>query len=73
MFLTTERLGAIFVYDITDPSRPAFQSVVRAPQPNPEDGTTRLISPEGITYARWVDHTVQASPVALSLSKVTSV
>lgn len=53
LFLTTERLSVVFVYDITDPSRPAFQSFALPPQATTDD-STRLLAPEGITYARCV-------------------
>ena len=53
LFLTTERLSVVFVYDISDPRRPAFQSIAVPPQSNPADDTTRLLAPEGITYARY--------------------
>lgn len=53
LFLTTERLSAVFVYDISNPVRPAFQSFALPPQANPADDSTRLLAPEGITYARY--------------------
>jgi hypothetical protein len=52
LFLGTERLGVVFVYDITNPYAPVFQSVVRAPQTNATDSLTRLSAPEGVAYAR---------------------
>lgn len=51
LFLTTERLSVVFVYDISNPSAPAFQSIALPPQASP-DASTRLLAPEGITYAR---------------------
>lgn len=52
LFLGMERLSVIFVYDITDPAHPVFQSWARPPQPDAANEATRLTAPEGITYAR---------------------
>lgn len=52
LFLGTERLGVVFVYDITNPYAPVFQNVVRPPQTNATDSLTRLSAPEGVAYAR---------------------
>ncbi|PRW56875.1 alkaline phosphatase isoform A [Chlorella sorokiniana] len=53
LFLTTERLGAVFVFDISNPYAPAFQSLALPPQSNAADETTRFRGPEGITYASY--------------------
>lgn len=50
LFLGTERTSVIFVYDITDPTAPTFESVVRPPQSGGVE--TRLTAPEGISYER---------------------
>jgi hypothetical protein len=52
LFLGTERTSVIFVYDITDPTSPFFQSVARPPQTNSTNVATRLTAPEGMTYER---------------------
>jgi hypothetical protein len=52
LFLGTERLGVVFVYDITNPYAPVFQSVVRPPHTNATDSLSRLSAPEGVAYAR---------------------
>lgn len=52
LFLGTERLGVVFVYDISDPHRPVFQSVARPPT-SPTLGNKALSGPEGLTYARY--------------------
>ncbi|KAF8069409.1 Gigasin-3a [Scenedesmus sp. PABB004] len=51
LFLTTERLSAVFVVDLTTPERPRFNSL--AMPPAGADGALRLRGPEGITYARY--------------------
>lgn len=51
LFLGTERLGVVYVYDISNPYRPQFQSVARPPVAS--DGKS-LSAPEGLTYARCV-------------------
>lgn len=53
LFLTAERLGAVFVFDISDPRRPAYQSLVLPPQSDSGNEATRLRAPEGITYAAY--------------------
>jgi hypothetical protein len=52
LFLGTERTSVIFVFDITDPTKPVFQSVARPPQPDKNNIATRLTAPEGMTYER---------------------
>lgn len=54
LFLTTERLGAVFVFDITDPRAPQYQSLVLPPQSSATDETTRFKGPEGIAYASYL-------------------
>lgn len=66
LFLGTERLGVIFVYDITDPTRPALQSWARPPQPNLANDTTRLVAPEGLAYARYQLSATSAFPILLA-------
>ena len=48
LFLTTERLGAVFVFDITNPALPAFQSLALPPQ-------VRARVPPALPAARWMD------------------
>lgn len=48
LFLGTERLGVMFVYDISDPANPVFQSTARPPV----SGDRSLPGPEGVAYAR---------------------
>jgi hypothetical protein len=50
LFLGTERLSVIFVYDITDPSKPVFQSIATSPRPDVNDFSTWLTGPEGFTF-----------------------
>jgi hypothetical protein len=50
LFLGTERLSVIFVYDITNPARPVFQSIATSPRPDPNDFSTWLTGPEGVTF-----------------------
>jgi hypothetical protein len=50
LFLVTERLSVIFVYDITDPTRPVFQSIAKSPRPDVNDFSTWLTGPEGVTF-----------------------
>lgn len=54
LFLGAESSGVVYVFDISDPARPLFQSVARPPQPDAADEGTRLTTPEGLTYARCV-------------------
>jgi hypothetical protein len=53
LFLGAESSSVIYVFDISDPTKPVFQSMGRPPQPDSGDVLTRLTAPEGITYARW--------------------
>ncbi|KAI7845030.1 hypothetical protein COHA_001396 [Chlorella ohadii] len=53
LFLTTERLGAVFIFDISNPFAPTFQSLAMPPQANAADENTRFRGPEGITYASY--------------------
>lgn len=50
MFLGTERTSIIFVYDITDPYKPVFQSIAMNPKPDPLNSKTWLTLPEGISF-----------------------
>lgn len=57
LYLGTERTSVVFVYDITNPYKPVFQSVARPPRAStaaafgPAAGR-RLSGPEGLTYAK---------------------
>lgn len=53
LFLGTERLSVIFVYDITDPSNPVFQSIAKSPRPDANDLTTWLTGPEGMAFDHY--------------------
>jgi hypothetical protein len=50
LFLGTERLSVIFIYDITDPAKPVFQSIATSPRPDVNDFSTWLTGPEGVTF-----------------------
>jgi hypothetical protein len=52
LFLTTERLGAVFVYDLSNPEAPVFQSLALPPLATATGGITSFSAPEGITYAK---------------------
>jgi hypothetical protein len=52
LFLTTERLSAVFVYDLSNPEAPVFQSLALPPLATATGGITSFSAPEGITYAK---------------------
>jgi len=50
LFVGMERFSGVFVYDITDPEKPKYQSIALPPQPNPSDVKSRFAGPEGICF-----------------------
>ncbi len=68
-FIGLERIGGIMVYDITDPTRPAFVRYVndRDPQGDPAAGTAGDLAPEGIAFIP-----ASASPAGRPLLAVTN-
>ena len=57
LYLGTERTSVVFVYDITNPYKPAFQSFARPPTAPTtaafgDAAGRRLSAPEGLTYAK---------------------
>jgi hypothetical protein len=79
LFLGTERLSVIFVYDITNPARPVFQSFATSPRPDANDFSTWLTGPEGVAFDYYTSSSSSRSRLAAadvdanSKSRVTQV
>jgi hypothetical protein len=51
-FITVAQYAALFVFDVSDPAAPAFQSLALPPKMSAEDESSPFVAQSGITYAK---------------------
>jgi hypothetical protein len=51
-FITVTQFAAVFVFDISDPAVPVFQSLVLPPKMSAEDESSPFAAQSGIAYAK---------------------
>lgn len=68
LYLGTERLGVMFVYDITNPYKPVFQSFAKPPV---NSGGASLAAPEGVQYTRYAFSACSVTKCAVSCVRLS--
>jgi hypothetical protein len=51
-FVAVKQVAAVFVYDLSEPAAPLFQSVVLPPKTSTEDEATPFVAQAGLAYAK---------------------
>jgi hypothetical protein len=51
-FVTVARYAAVFVFNVSDPAAPTFQSLALPPKMSAEDESSPFVAQSGITYAK---------------------